>query len=232
MVLNFRLSMLMGMFLLVNSPLIAQLPELTGKTLGIYISAKQVNFNEDYHMDVNQFLTVEEDRSWGVNAKTEFLVRLGERLGEQLKEVTGLDSVYFLNADPARAREFIQQYNPDNGIVRPLSNRFEGTDMILIIDELTLLTRSGEYAYIRSNRIFTQRIRVKHAQLSMRWHNLEVNDHPLRTVTCFDAKESTRPPHIINLYAKDSSLGDFLTKLFSTWWLQMAHQEPNNCQDK
>jgi hypothetical protein len=225
-----RLFILLSFFLTPVYSLQAQLPSLQGKTLGVFISSQQVSFSDDYYMWINQFLTVEEDRSWGENVKNEFLIRLGEQLTLELAQKTGADSVYFLNRDLKRGRILLNAYQAESGELNLPAGALPNTDMLLMLEDMQLSVRTTKSVIIRSNRMLTHRIKVKKARLGMSWVDLKQKEKKRKVITCYDERESGEPPIILDILQGDSPLGAFLSELYSAWWLQVADGMADSCE--
>lgn len=205
------------------------MPNLKGKTIGLYISGKQFSFSDEYYMAISQFLQAEEDRSWGENVKTEFLVRLGERLRLELQVKTEADSVYFLNSDLERGSLFQQAYRAESNSHFLQSPLFDKTDFILVINEMDLSVRYVKSMIIRSNRMIPERTMVQKAALKVSWFTPQKRASLFETRTCYDAKLSENKGPLIDIYQDESAMGSFLSRLFSAWWAQSLEGIASDC---
>jgi hypothetical protein len=208
----------------------AQMPDLSGKTIGIYFSGKQFSFSDDNYMRMHQFLQADDDRSWGENMKAEFLVRLGERLRLELQVKTAADSVYFINSDRERGAIFLKAYNPASNSLSIQSPLFAQTDLILVMNELEFSARYIKSMIIRSNRMIPERTRVHQATLATSWFAVGKNASLFQTRLCFDEKVKPPTSPIIDIYDGESALGTFLTQLYSYWWVQNKNGIASDCK--
>jgi hypothetical protein len=228
----FRLAciLLSGAGIFPHSTLHAQGSFLEGKRVGIYFSSKEFQYTEDYNLPIAQFLSVDDDRSYSGKMKSELLVRLGELLTEQFPGVTGADSVYFINADLQSGRAFINSYDAiDNRIYDP-AMAFEGTDYILVMNSLDLSTRVENDVFIRSNRMLTERVRVKKAQMAFTLFDLsDLTSLPRQLESCLDERRSPVLANQFDFYQKRSSLGKFLGRLFTQTWDQAISGTDSTC---
>lgn len=206
----------------------AQLPDLAGKRAGVYISMRQLSFTDAYYKAINQFLTVEEDRSWSELVKTEFALRIGERLSAQLQAITGADTVYFLNADPQRGRDFIQHYHQGQDSLAAFGGSLAPLQVVFSLSALDFKTRSERIAYIRSNRIISEQLSVRQARMGL--SIFRPQGQVQRYTTCYDERSSGKPPMLMDFFAANSPLGAYLSQLFSVWWLQLSNEEKTNCR--
>lgn len=200
----------------------AQIPtgkSLASKKVGLYISSKAVSFTDAYHIGINQFLSIGEDRSWNENQKTEFLIRLGNRLAAEIQAVSQADTVIFLNANPVLGRSFQQMGSAE---------LFETSvlDAVVSIDRLELEEREERLTYIRSNQLRVRKVYHKVAHLDMQTH-LPTQNRLDRV--CWDQGKKTKEATGLDMFQKDSPLGEFLSSVFSTWWNALTYQKPSEC---
>lgn len=222
---RFRLIFLLltGIYLLGNGPLYAQNTSFEGKRVGIYFSSKEFHYPEDYNLPIAQFLSVNEDRSYSGKMKSELLIRLGELLTNQLPAISGADSVYFINADVQVGRAFINSYDPLNNRIYDPARIFEGTDFILVMNALELSNRIESDFFIRSNRMLTERVRVKLAQIQLSIFDLaDLQSLPRQLESCLDERRSPAKASHFDFYSKRSALGHFLGRLFTQVWDQLS----------
>lgn len=206
------------------------MPNLEGKTIGIYFSGKQFSFSDDNYMRIHQFLQAEDDRSWGENMKAEFLVRLGERLRLELQVKTNADSVYFINSDMERGAAFLGAYNPEGNTLSLQSPLFAQTDLVLVMNKLEFSARFVKSMIIRSNRMIPQRTRIHQANMELSWFAVSKRNSLFETRICFDEKLKSSTSPIIDMYDGESALGSFLTQLYSSWWLQTLDGVASDCK--
>ncbi len=201
---------------------------MEGKNIGIYISSGNFILSEGYYLPVAQFLSIEEDRSSVGELKAELMIRMGELLSQQLIEVAKADSVFFLNADIYKGRYFQRFYSTeDNRLTDSL--QLEDTDLVLVINQMDLTIRQHRSVYIRSNQMYTQKIPVKVAEMSITLLDPAVPDLALEARTCFDEQRDKKAQMSFDFYQDDSKLGLFFSYLFSRWWYQIQEGDLNNC---
>lgn len=198
----------------------AQHLDLQHKRVGLYLGSKSVGIGSDYYILINQFLTLEEDRSWEENQKVEFLIRLGQRWSLELQQLSGADTVVFLNGDMELGK--LYQMNGAGEVLR--SGRL---DAVITLDSLSLATRIKRVNFIRSNKLLTSKLKIHNAQMHS---SIYLPAREARhTQTCFDEDLHIFPPLLIDLYSEDSSLGKFCSGLFSQWWLEVYSGEDSKC---
>ena len=199
----------------------AQQFKLKGQKAGIYLSSKAMSFDSDYHIWINQVLSLEDDRSWEDNQKVEFLIRLGKRWSAELQRISGADTVIFINGDVELGKQYLE-----SGAVEML--RTGKFDAVISLDSLFLETRSKRVNFIRSNKLLTAKRTIRHARMhSTVYRN---GKPPLTLSTCFDEDLHKFPPVLIDLYAEDSVLGKFCSGLLSQWWLEVYSGNPGRCK--
>ena len=200
----------------------AQQVELRHKQVGVYLSSKAVSFSEEYHIWINQFLSLENDRSWEENQKTEFLIRLGQRWAQEVQRVSGADTVIFLNGDLELGKTFLAegpQALVDQGRV----------EVVLSLDSLRLKVRRERVSFIRSNRLLVSKRTIRHANLHTSLY--QKGQEPQYNHTCFDEFLHKFPPELLNFYTETSALGKFCTAVYSRWWLELYAGEKSRCSN-
>lgn len=216
-----------GVLLLVSGGLLmAQKPEFTGKKIGLYISSREFSYTDAYYPDIALFLKAEEDRSAAPRVKQELIIRLGETLSRQLEAASGADTVIFLNADLRRGQAMVTAWNPESRTAA--APELKEFDQILVIQELTLSTRIQNSAYIFGSRIRTERTPVKLATLSAILLRPGTTPGTLFH-TCLDEHSSPRTATPMDVFAKESALGLFFSRVFSQSWLQIQENVSDNC---
>ena len=211
-------------------PSIGQANLLQGKLLGIYISSSQFDLPQKYAMSTAQFLSVGENRSGVGNQKSELMIRLGELISRQLNGLAAADSIIFLNGDLIKGRAFRAMYDRETNKLKDTIPALSGIEMVLVINELDLGTRSHQTVFFRSNQMYTKKIEVKTAELSATLLDPYVPELAIQLSTCFDEYDSPKVPYHFNFYKADSKLGDFFSRLFSNWWQQMLDGIESNCE--
>jgi hypothetical protein len=205
----------------------AQKPAFTGKKIGLYISSREFSYTDAYYPDIALFLKAEEDRSAAPRVKQELIIRLGETLSRQLEATSGADTVVFLNADLRRGQAMVTAWKPESRTAA--APELKEFDQILVIQELTLSTRIQNSAYIFGSRIRTERTPVKLATLSAILLQPGASTPGTLFHTCLDEHSSPRTATPIDVFAKESALGLFFSRVFSQSWLQMQENVSDNC---
>lgn len=197
--------------------------------VGIFFSSKQFEFSEEYYFPMTQFLKVEEDRSWTGNMKMELLIRMGELLTTQIGPIAQADSVYFVNADVRRGGEFLEAYQADKNRINPNALSHLGLDYIIVMDAFELFTRPVRSTFIRSNRMYTEKVQVKRAFLHFSIYDLTKQNPIWTQEVCYDERESPKIKAELDFYNEQSPLGRFLGKVFTQWWHQLADGVQSSC---
>ncbi|MEL6591710.1 MAG: hypothetical protein AAFP02_23980 [Bacteroidota bacterium] len=207
------------------------MPSLQGKSVGVYVSSKGFNFDQGLDMQVTQFLTIGEDRSYVGRLKPELMIRLGWLVTEQLQSLGQADTVHFLNADPPRGFAFRERYDVDNNRMKPgKSDQLADLDYVLVLNEFDLAYRFHRSSYIHSNRMVTERITVKTMQLSMTAFAMNQSQQGSTITVCYDDQKSKKPTPHFDFYPQKSPMGRFLGFCFSQWWQLWQTGEKNNCE--
>jgi len=201
-----------------------------GKKLGIFISSRGLSYHPDFHLEVAQFLKLEEDRSNEGRMKSEFIIRLGELLVPQFQEVTGADTVIFLNADLTRGRDFVSAYDTMTSTLQAPSAELKELEDIWVIEPFKLDSRVHNSVFIRSNRMITERIPIKRTRMiiSRVDPGREVDTRIQRV--CYDDLQKEKPALQFDILMKESKMGKYLSFLFSQWWLQEIGTLEGTCK--
>lgn len=215
------------------SPLTAQPYSLQGKSVGVYISSKDFEFTELLNMQVTQFLTIGEDRSYAGRLKPELMIRLGWLWTEQLPALAEADTVHFLNADPPRGYAFREGYDP-------LTNQFGGTvpealqdvDVVLVLNFFEMKLRAHKSTFVRSNRMIIEKINVKTTSLEITPFLIGEQKRLAPVRVCFDEQKDKNPPVHFDFYQEQSPMGKYLGRLFSNWWEQWQNSGESNCPEE
>lgn len=199
------------------------------RNIGLFISSKEFSYSEDFYKEISQFLTIGEDRSWAGKMKSEFIIRIGWMMQEQLQKITQADSTYFMNAEPKLGRAFLDAYNFEEGSFYVQKEELQGLEKIYVITSFEISKRKHRSVYIRSNRMYTEYIPIM--VLSLNIHSLDLKNPSLNTVTqvCFDAQTSQTDARFFDLYAEKSAVGKLLSNSFSQWWAQLKQGLSSNC---
>lgn len=230
MKISFRHFLLSGILLLPSSGLFAQADLLADKNVGVYFSSRAVSYEQEFYLPIAQFVTQEDDAAWNGRLKSEFLIRLGWMLTEQLQEVAGADSVYFMNADMAMGRAMQEGYQHEEGVLDRSKEDLQALDFVLVLDEFDMDTRIHRSVFIRSNKMVSENIPIKTASFQMRMFDMDNEELVLSTRVCLDDQNSPIPAKWHFDFSRTTSgMGKFLSKVFSTWWELMLAGESNNC---
>ena len=227
-----RIFLLLSICWLSYGTMLATPPDsLAGKRLAVYMSSKTFTLAEAFDMEVTQFLTVDEDRSWVGRMKEEFMIRIGWLFTEQLQALSGADTVIFLNADLPRGRAFLDTYDPETGrLRRSAPEALQDIDHILVLSPFTLGSRIHRSVYIRSNRMISERIPVEVVDLTFTWLVPRAPSQVRSSRVCYDRLETPRPAEPFDLHAGRSHLGKVLSQVFSQWWDQEQGTRPSACE--
>jgi len=206
------------------------MPSLKGKRVGVYVSSKGFSFDEALDMQVTQFLTIGEDRSYVGRLKPELMIRLGWLLTEQIQQLAQTDTVHFLNADPPRGFAFREIYDVENNRVqKTLPESLNDLDYVLVINEFELAYRFHRSSYVRSNRMITERITVKTTSLSLTTFALGKAQQGSTIQVCYDAQKNSKPPKHFDFYHEKSPMGRYLGFVYSQWWQLWLEGKSDNC---
>lgn len=220
-------------FLLFNAASIISQPQTNpfqGKKIGLYISSVDVNYTEYYYFPISQFLSVGENRLGAEKMKTEFLIRLGEMFTNQIEEISLADTVYFVNANIERGKSIRNAYDKDKKmLVKP---SFFDMDFIMVIDQLNLSTYKARSVFIQSNRMYSEQIDYKIADLQITLFQEPTTVAKQTFQTCVDDKEPFNEEYYFDFHNKNSSMGKFLGKLFSLWWVQLKSNNSSSCDEQ
>lgn len=183
-------------------------------------------------MPIAQFVTQDDDAAWNGRLKSEFLIRLGWMLTEQLQLRAGADSVYFMNADMPMGSAMSEGYQAEEGILDRSKAELAVLDFVLVLDEFDMDTRIHRSVFIRSNKMVSENIPIKTASFRMRIFDMNNEELVLSTRVCIDDQNSPKPAtwHF-DFFRNTSAMGKFLSKVFSTWWELMLSGERSNCSE-
>ena len=220
-------------FILFLSPymLNAQAGLLRGKKIGVYVSSRAFEMNEDFYLQAAQFLKLKEDRSYTGELDTELLIRIGEIFCKQLQSLAEADTVFFLNADVEKGYAFQEAFDSEqNKLTGKVT--IKDTDMLVVMSRMKLSTRSHRSVFIRSNRMFTERVKVKKADVSMSLFDPALPELSLVAQLCFDEYNSPKRPAHFDFYGAESPFGKFMGRVFSQWWWQLEEGIPSSCEEE
>ncbi len=199
-----------------------------GKKLGLYISSTDIDYSDHYYLPISQFLTIGENRSAEDKMKTEFLIRLGEMLSEQIAKVTNADTVYFINANVSMGKAIRNAYNKDTHTLISVDAFFD-MDYMIMIDELKLTSFKKRSVFIRSNQMYSEPIDVKRAEMHTAFFQQSALTSMNNYQTCMDESIPYNEELYFNFFSNKSAMGNFLSKLFSSWWDQLLSNQQSNC---
>lgn len=217
-----RLMSAMWLLVVTSSFLSAQSSTrpLSGEKIGVFISSKSCGYASPFFIEIAQFLKQKEDRSNIGKMKSEFIIRFGSLFVEQLQLLTNADTVIFLNGDIERGRAFLAAYDSvTRGLIRP-GAPLQSLDRVLVIDPLFIHSRKHRSVFIRSNRVITEYIPVKLAELTVVSLRMTQPRNPHITEVCYDDFDSPKPTLQFDFLKEDSKMGLYLSQTFSQWWAQ------------
>ncbi len=210
----------------------AQEVSLEQQAIGLYISSRSFEIDDLFNLKVGQFLRKgEEDRSYVGNLERELIIQLGELLCAQIKALGQADTVYFLNGEPEMARALQQNLDFRYMQMRGSPPELQSLDQILVLSPFQLSSRIHKSVYIRSNRMYTERIPVEVFQF--RFHRFlprDPNFHQTVEV-CFDRLDHKLPDRYITLLRNESQFGKVLGDAFSQWWGQWQYSWTGHCTE-
>jgi len=222
-------SVLCLLIIVLNVNLNAQEIDKSKTNYGLFISSKNFAYSEDFYKEISQFLTIDDDRSWVGQMKQEFIIRMGWMLQEQIQKLQKADTMYFLNAEPALGRAFLNSYNFENYRYTQGSADLEGLKKIYVLNSFEINMRKHRSVYIRSNKMYTEYIPIMMLSFNIGVIDLENGGKMTQTEVCFDAQKSTTDAKYFDLYGNRSEVGKLLSKSYSQWWSQVLNGIPSNC---
>lgn len=229
---NFRHFLMVAALLLPSISSFAQANLLTGKNIGVYFSSRAVSYEQEFYLPIAQFVTQDDEAAWNGRLKSEFLIRMGWMLTEQLQETANADSVYFMNADMPMGRAMQEGYQAEDGILDRSKEELELLDFVLVLDEFDMDTRIHRSVFIRSNKMVSENIPIKTASFRMRMFDMNNEELVLSTRVCIDDQNTAGPANWhFDFFRTTSGMGKFLSKVFSTWWELMLTGENSNCSE-
>ncbi len=205
---------------------------LRGQKVGVFISAKATRYDTPFFIEVAQFLQQEEDRSNVGKMKSEFIIRMGWLLTEQLQALSGADTVYFLNGDLKKGRAFLAAYDSaTQTLIRP-GEALQALDWVLVLQPFHIDSRKHRSVYVASNKLVTRYTPVKQADLSMVALRMDQPRNPKPTRVCYDDLNHERQELYFDFLKGESKMGMFLSEVFSQWWAQWQLGENGHCRGK
>ncbi|GAB4420383.1 MAG: hypothetical protein OHK0039_33920 [Bacteroidia bacterium] len=205
--------------------------DLAGKRIGVFFSNHDLSYDEAFQIDLAQFLSIDNDRSFSGRMGEEMLIRLGELYIPQLQTLSQADTVLFLNADMQRGKAFQEVWDRDNQRLRRSHPQLEDLDYVFVLASLGIRARQHRSVYIRSNRMITELIPVPATRLSlMRYVPGSPSQVAVQQV-CYDKLQSPRPDAVFDFYAARSEMGRYLSWVFSQWWAQYSGGAASQCTE-
>lgn len=202
-----------------------------GKTVAVYFSKKYFTFPEDYRFMVPAFILSDQGKDTPLeDLRQQTLISLGRMFAEQLASVTGADSAWFLNEDPAKASQFMQRYDADSSTLEPMPARLPGADLILVINPLTLGGYKRNIVYVRSDRVITEKEYEKTAKARFILFDPASGRPVASTHICFDSFNDKVDQPRFDFRSASSPLGKFLSQLFTLGILQLQGGIPTTCE--
>ncbi len=203
---------------------------LSGKKIGIYLSKKQFNFNENYNTPLTQLLQAGGKEAKNIeDLKSEVLVILGEEIEKQCKQNLGLDSAWFVNANPEAARKVVSQLSGTLAKLDLHQPEFSGTDFIVIVGEIELGHYKTSAIYSRSNRILTEQILNRSGRVSIKVFKTQDGSLFYEGSSCLTENDLPKRERLFSFYNESSAVGDFLGTLFSGVFSPLFGKEEFPC---
>lgn len=191
---------------------------ISHKNIGIFLSPKGFTYQKECALPITQFLSVGENRSQVENIKNECLTRLGERLVTEFQQETTADSVYFVNADAAKNKFFIDNYNTDSHSFNVLANSFVGTDYFFIIEKMTINYRKAPTVFINEGEMVSERKKIINVAFSLAIFEVKNKQFVKSLTGSADEWKDNTYNYKLNIYAQESMLG----KMFSVALTKLA----------
>lgn len=207
----------------------AQTLNENGQDMGLFISSKHFGYSEDFYKEVSQFLTIDDDRSWIGKMKSEFIIRMGWLLQEQIQKLEKVDTLYFMNAEPKLGRALLDSYDFETKRYKTSHEDLALLQKIYVLNSFKINTRKHRSVYIRSNRMITEYIPIMVVSLNISVFDPANPGATVQTEVCFDAQTSTVVTDYFDLFAARSKLGKLLSNSYSQWWTQLLADIPSNC---
>lgn len=207
----------------------AQTLNENGQDMGLFISSKHFAYSEDFYKEVSQFLTIDDDRSWIGKMKSEFIIRMGWLLQEQIQKLEKVDTLYFMNAEPKLGRALLDSYDFEAKRYKTAHEDLALLQKIYVLNSFKINTRKHRSVYIRSNRMITEYIPIMVVSLNISVFDPANPGATVQTEVCFDAQTSTVLTDYFDLFAARSKLGKLLSNSYSQWWTQLLEDIPSNC---
>lgn len=206
------------------------MPEMEGKTVGVYFSKKNFEFSDQWLKPLMQFIKAGEGQNVTIeDLKLQAIILIGNSFSDQLDTVVGADSVYFLNENPELAMEFMRGYGLGTRNSNPLGSSFQETDYIMVVNPIKLETYPTNSVYVRSNQIITEKIDVRRARLSIDLFEVPSGKKVATTNSCTDERDTKVPVLKFDLESDNSVSGKFLSKSFTHAIFELAEGTSSNC---
>lgn len=172
---------------------------LEGRTVGLYLSKKGINFTKDYYQSFAAFLLREDSLDLSdENLKTAFTVALGNFLSRKFEERLGVDSVYYLNTSPAAVKAITNGYRPEGFNLKGVKAAVpEKVDYLLMIETFKCAVRGAPSLVTYSNRLYSMNRKVRYADVTLKLYDLRGNRPPLTaTVRYSDDAPAPSAPYL------------------------------------
>lgn len=164
-----RLLLLLVAGMLIGSRASAQSTPspLSGKSVGIYLSLKALQFDDPYYKPFGAWLQLNDSLNLQYEEiRLAVAVKLGNYLTQVLQEKLGTDTAYFINADAEMGKSFLTHYRDGQLDITAFQKAVPAeTDYILVIDQLRLTGQFRDVVYSYSNELITDRMYVHKAKV-------------------------------------------------------------------
>jgi hypothetical protein len=173
----------------------AQLTQLAGKRVAVYISKKRLSFTPEFNQLFASY--VNNDDSLGLSEediKLAFTIRLGTFLTDAFNRELGTDSSYFLNATPGIGQRFVKSYGANPEAIWSQADEFKRlkTDYIFLVDEMQCYTELRKSLLAYSNQLVTEHRRARMVQLKAQIYDVNTHERAAEIDLLFD-QEKSRP---------------------------------------
>lgn len=199
--------------------------------MAVFFSRKHFTFSDHYLLPLSQFIRSGEDKQADVeDIRQQTLIQLAEDFCSQAPRQLGADSVYFLNAFPALAQNFVSHYSSDARSLAAMGEAFQGTDLILVVNPLTLGGYQTSSVYARSNRIITEKVMVKTAHIEIYLYDPRTGNVLQTYSQCFDERKDKVAQPVYDFHNGESPMGLFFAGLFSRLNDQLLGKGMSGCE--
>ncbi|MCZ2355942.1 MAG: hypothetical protein LC115_04515 [Bacteroidia bacterium] len=201
---------------------------LSGKTVAVYISKKNLLFDAAYFKPLAYYLQVndslglsEEDLKLGVS------VKLGYFLQQEIARLTGAH-VIFLNADPALAKPFLEYYDDSRPNPR-LNTYLPKVDYIFYVSAINLSTITESQLWVISNKLINEKKKRFIGKATFIWEKSGDVKAYKRSDLVWSNGATTPPEGFQDFFQAQEQSGEaakLLANLCNAFWTQLDMNNP------